>query len=121
MASGRKLSHHGGWNPGKRALICLRGGKGVGLDYRNHRCRSVWGNMRSATEQHAVLDEHLQKEREANRLRGPCRREEWPNVQASPMGVIPKSEPGRWWLIVDLSPPKELSVNDGILGSLSYL
>ena len=62
--------HHGGWNPGKRA----RGGKGVGLDYRNHRCRSVWGNMRSATEQHAVLDEHLQKEREANRLRGSCRR-----------------------------------------------
>ena len=45
-------------------------------------------------------------------------------VQVSPFGVIPKSEPGRWRLILDLSSPSPCSVNDGIakeLCSLSYL
>ena len=38
--------------------------------------------------------------------------------------MIPKSEPGKWRLIVDLSSPKGASVNDGIskeLCSLSYV
>ena len=45
-------------------------------------------------------------------------------MMVSPVGVIPKSEPGRWWLILDLSLPSPCSVNDGIakeLCSLFYL
>ena len=44
--------------------------------------------------------------------------------QISPFGVIPKREPGKWRLIVDLSAPEGRSVNDGIdhrLTSLQYV
>ena len=41
-------------------------------------------------------------------------RSKYPQVQVSPFGVIPKSEPGQWRLIVDLSSPAGGSVNDGI-------
>jgi len=47
-----------------------------------------------------------------------------PGVHVSPFGVIPKSELGRWHLILDLSSPDRGSVNDGITKefcSLSYL
>ena len=42
----------------------------------------------------------------------------------SPFGVIPKKEPGKWRLIVDLSFPEGASVNDGVkknLCSLEYV
>ena len=46
-------------------------------------------------------------------------------VHCSPFGVIPKSgKPGKWRLILDLSAPEGLSVNDGIpkeLCSLWYM
>ena len=45
-------------------------------------------------------------------------------MQVNPFGVIPKSELGRWRLIVDLSSPKGGSVNEGICKewcSLSYI
>ena len=47
-----------------------------------------------------------------------------PGVHVSPLGVIPKSESGKQWLILDLSSPEGGSVNDGInkeLCSLSYM
>ena len=45
-------------------------------------------------------------------------------VHVSPFGMIPKSETGKWRLILDLSSPKGGSVNDGIDSqdsSLSYV
>ena len=54
---------------------------------------------------------------------GPFKPETFPHVQVSPFGVIPKFEPGKWCLILDLSSPKGNSVNDGIskeLCSVSY-
>ncbi len=51
----------------------------------------------------------------------PCR--DFPQVHASPIGVIPKKTPGKWRLIVDLSAPRGSSVNDGVdpqLCSLKY-
>ena len=80
--------------------------------------------MRSVREHREVVDEYIQREREAGRLLGPFKRQDWPSVHVSPFGVIPKSEPGKWRLIVDLSSPAGGSVNDGIdkeLCSLSYM
>ena len=54
---------------------------------------------------------------------GPFKPKALPHVQVSPFGVIPKAEPGRWRLILDLSSPIGNSVNDGIakeLCSVSY-
>ena len=41
-------------------------------------------------------------------------RNKFPQMHVSPFGVIPKSEPGQWRLILDLSSPSSNSVNDGI-------
>ena len=50
--------------------------------------------------------------------------EYWLETQVIPFRVIPKSGPGKWKLILDLSSPQGGSVNDGIdkdLYSLTYL
>lgn len=55
---------------------------------------------------------------------GPFQRSQFPEVHVSPFGVIPKSDPGKWRLILDLSSPRGHSVNEGIareLCSLSYV
>lgn len=49
---------------------------------------------------------------------------EFPQVHTSRFGVIPKGSTGKWRLILDMSSPEGLSVNDGIqeaLCSLSYV
>ena len=35
-------------------------------------------------------------------------------VHTSPIGLVPKSQSDKWWMIVDLSAPEGASVNDGI-------
>ena len=43
-------------------------------------------------------------------------------IHTSPIGLIPKvRQPGRWWMIVDLSCPPGSSENDGIDPSLSSI
>ena len=84
--------------------------------------RFVGGNMRSVEEHRDVL--HVDGERQAGRVLGPFDRGQFPMVQVSSFGVIPKSEPGKWRLILDLSSPEGFSVNDGVdkdLCSLSYM
>ena len=96
----------------------------VGYDYQGSRCRKAAGNMQSVREHREVVEGYIQGEREMGRLLGPLNRESFPDVHVSPFGVIPKSEPGKWRLILDLSSPEGGSVNDGIdkdLCSLSYI
>ena len=82
-------------------------------------------NMLSAVEHPEVVKKYLQEECQMGRVLGPFNPEEVPGIQISKFGVIPKSnQPGKWRLILDLSSPKEASVNDGIqkeLCSLQYV
>ena len=96
----------------------------IGFNYQQAKCKSAKGNMRSVQEHKEVVEHYLGVECQAKRLLGPFNREDHPQVQVSPFGVIPKSEPGKWRLILDLSSPQGQSVNDGIskeLCSLSYM
>lgn len=80
--------------------------------------------MRSVSEHKDVVEKYIGGECAAKRLLGPFDRSHFPHVHVSPFGVIPKSEPGKWRLILDLSSPEGGSVNDGIskeLCSLSYM
>ena len=55
---------------------------------------------------------------------GPLQPDDFPFVQVSPFGVIPKKTPGKWRLIVDLSAPEGHSVNEGVSSefcSLDYV
>lgn len=107
--------------------ICtgLTRGFRVGYEYRAHRCRPARRNMGSVVGHQAFIESYLQKEVSLGRVRGPVRQGlQLPAVQVSPLGVIPKSTPGEWRLIVDMSSPEGMSVNDGISSrraSLAYV
>ena len=96
----------------------------VGFNYDQAKCQSASRNMPS-TDSHAhIVANYLDQEVKAHRVCGPLNPFEWPQVQVSRFGVIPKSTPGKWRLILDLSSPDGFSVNDGIDGSqcsLSYV
>lgn len=70
--------------------------------------------MQSIIQHRDVVERYLGEEREAGRIMGPFKPQAFPHVQVSPSGVIPKSEPGKWRLILDLSSLRGNSVNDGI-------
>jgi len=100
------------------------GGFRIGFNYQRFSCKPARSNMKSAAENSEVVEEYLFTEQSAGRVIGPLAPETVPFVQISPFGVIPKSEPGKWRLIVDLLSPEGASMNDGIsmeLCSLSYV
>lgn len=99
----------------------IREGFRIGFDWRRGSCRRTNGRMRSVEEHEDVVERYIQGEREAGRLLGPLKLSNYPAAQVSPFGVIPKSEPGQWRLIVDLSAPAQHSVNDGIAKELCSL
>ena len=80
--------------------------------------------MKTAKANAAVIDSYLQEECAAARISCPDERRA-AEAHISSMGVIPKAhQPGRWRLIVDLSPHHAARVKDGIapnLCSLSYV
>ena len=96
----------------------------IGFDYCKAHCRQGPGNMGSAKKREQVVEQYIGVECEARRLIGPLDRTKFPQVHISPFGVIPKSEPGKWHLILDLSSPNSHSINDGVdkrVSSLSYV
>ena len=79
--------------------------------------------MKSAMDNPQVVTQYLESECRAGRVVGPLSIEEFPFVHISRFGVIPKSTPGKWRLIVDMSSPEGGSINNGIqetVCSLSY-
>lgn len=87
-------------------------------------CKKAPKNMRSAKEQRAVINAYLADECAEGRILGPFEEQVLPQLHVSRLGVVPKHTPGSWRLIVDLSSPEGLSVNDGISRercSLSYV
>ncbi len=106
-------------------LICsgVRYGFRVGFNYHTSSCKPAKGNMQSVSQHWDMVERYLGEEREAGRVLGPFKLAALPHVQVSPFGVIQKSEPGKWCLILDLSSPMGNSVKDGIakeLCTLSY-
>lgn len=92
----------------------IRAGFRIGFNYHQAQCRRGPGNMKSVRYHEEVVDKYIGTECEHKRLLGPLKWSDFPHVQVSPFGVIPKSEPRKWRLIFDLSSPAGGSVNDGI-------
>ena len=65
--------------------------------------------------------EKLEKEIKLGRIAGPFNERPLPNVIVSPIGLVPKAEPGKFRPIQHLSFPEGSSVNDGIDRSLCTL
>ncbi len=83
-------------------------------------------NLRSAYEHPKITETYLAWEVRIGRLvpLPPAVALSLPNLQISPFGVIPKrNRPNKWHLIVDVSSPEGLSVNDDldrVLCSIRY-
>ena len=104
----------------------IRDGFRIGFDYHNHSCKRAKKNMSLVLDHPEFINKYtcIAEECAAGRLLGPFDPASLPSVQTSSFGVIPKSTPGKWRLILDLSSPEGHSVNDGIdqdLCSLSYI
>ena len=95
----------------------------IGFNY-THQLSDAKYNLLSAEQNPQVVDEYLSEEIRKGQITE-VKPENGPLTQASPIGVIPKKhKPDKWRLIVDLSAPANVSVNDGIereLCSVSYI
>ena len=95
----------------------------VDFDRRSTTLRPSSRNHPSAFENRDQVRGYISEERGEGRLVGPLDQSLLPQVHNSPIGLVPKSQPNQWRMIVDLSYPNGHSVNDGIdreLASLSY-
>ena len=57
-------------------------------------------------EQPQIVGDYLAEECAQGRILGPLDPKSFPQVHTSRIGIIPKSTPGKWCLIVDLSSPR---------------
>ena len=71
-------------------------------------------NLKSALETPKIVDRKLAKELGSKRLAGPFDNPPFAKFRTSPIGLVPKKNPGEFRLIHHLSFPKGSSVNDGI-------
>ena len=70
-------------------------------------------NLKSIAE-HIEAKEKVAKEVSLGRVSGPHLHPPWDHLVVSPLGIVPKKEPGCFRLIHHLSYPEGESVNDGI-------
>ncbi|XP_053395182.1 uncharacterized protein LOC123542500 isoform X1 [Mercenaria mercenaria] len=76
------------------------------------------GNLKSATENLEVLKLKIAVEIDAGRVAGPFNEPPFSNFMISPLGLVPKQEPGEFRVIHHLSFPEGQSVNAGIPSEL---
>lgn len=76
------------------------------------------GNLKSVGVYPQVMREKVFKEVEEGRVEGPFESPPFRNFRISPLGVMPKREPGSFCIIHHLSFPKGGSLNDDIDGEL---
>ena len=80
-------------------------------------------NLKSAIARPDIVREKLNKEITAGRIAGPFQTPPFPDMFCSPLGIVPKKNPGEFRLIHHLSFPQGSSINDFIpseFSSVSY-
>lgn len=75
-------------------------------------------NLQSAFQHPDIVDLKLRKEISEGRIQGPFAEPPFDNLKVSPLGVIPKKQPGEYRMIHHLSFPYGSSVNDFIPSDL---
>ena len=75
----------------------------VGFQYNSVQCNLAKANAKSASLHPEPILAYLKEELKQGRITGPFAMSQLPGVQCNKLGVIPKSTPGEWRLILDLS------------------
>ncbi len=92
----------------------VREGFRIGFEWDVVKCRSAKQNMQSAIDNPTVVAAYLENEYLLRRVVGPLPKRSI-DAHVSRFGVLPKSsQPGKWRLIVDLSHPEGVCVNESI-------
>ena len=81
--------------------------------YSGPRLPVISKNLTSAHQHPLVLQDKIDKEVEQGRIAGPFKTPPMHNFHISPVGVVPKAD-GGWRMIMHLSYPPLISVNDNI-------
>ena len=84
-------------------------------------CRASLGNTPSAQEHGVVADQHIQTQLGKGYMAGPFSCSECAKIITSSIAVIPKKTVGKWRVIVDMSRPREASVNDMLCRGLTHI
>ena len=77
--------------------------KGFKVGYEGKPNCKVVNNLKSALDNSEVVDDYLQKELDSGRIDGPFEEVPFKTFQTSPIGVVPKKEPGKFRIIQHLS------------------
>ena len=100
----------------------LRNGFHIGFDRQDSQLTSAAKNHPSAASNPEIVRDYIATEVSTGRLVGPISDTLRPLLKISPIGLVPKAhQPGRWRMIVDLSFPRNHSVNTGISEELSSI
>ena len=83
--------------------------------------RSMPKNLPSAEAHRGIIGLYLQQQVQAGQMLGPFHPKDCQGVILSSLGVIPKSTPGKFRVIVDLSSPRGYSVNDNLRRNLTHV
>ena len=87
---------------------------GFSLEYDGDRKCYTCNNLKSALENKPQVQEIIDKEIQEGRVDGPFNSPPMDDLRISPLGLVPKKEPGKFRLIHHLSYPAGDSVNDHI-------
>ncbi|XP_021342872.1 uncharacterized protein LOC110443160 isoform X1 [Mizuhopecten yessoensis] len=87
---------------------------GFSIGYEGGRANLYSKNHKSVRDNMKAVSEKIQKEMQMNRISGPFTKPPFKPFICSPLGLIPKSVPGKFRLIHDLSYPEGNSINAGI-------
>ena len=71
-------------------------------------------NLKSAFEHPEVITEYVRKETQVGRICGPFQAPPFEGFRCSPIGAVPKNDPNKFRIIMNLSAPKGNSINDHI-------
>ena len=103
-----------GYDPVKAAQIFNGFANGFQLHYSGEHTPRDAKNLKSARSNPEIVKQKIQAEIDAGRVAGPFSLRPFPNLRVSPLGLVPKKEPGSFRLIHHLSFPAGESVNDFI-------
>jgi hypothetical protein len=99
----------------RKAFSLIKGFKyGFPLHYEGPSRSYEAKNLKSALEHKTIVQQKIEKEIDLGRVEGPFKNSPFINFCVSPIGLVPKKQPGEFRLIHHLSYPKGDSVNDHI-------
>ena len=84
---------------------------GFNIPYQGPRVFRLSKNLSSIKGNEIVLHKRISMELQAKRIAGPFDEPPFPNIQVSPLGLVPKKNPGEFRLIHHLSYPDGNSIN----------